>query len=215
MTDGEASSAIPGFDLPVPDDLLTVLALTPAAPGRKPWPEAPIEISLVRALTPADATEISNRPPSTGARDPLKRIRHSHHQLAQLIAQGREQAEIALVTGYSPGYISVIKQDPTFRELIAYYSTERKAIFVDTLERMKSLGITVMEELQQRVADEPEKWSNRELMEFAKLLLIEPERKTAGYQSGGPNGPGVSVTVNFVSPPDREPAGPAIEGAIV
>jgi len=213
MTEGEAS-AIPGFNLPVPDDLLTELALTPAVSGHKPWPEAPIEIELVRALTPADATEIASRPPSATSRDPLKRIRHSHHQLAQLLAQGREQAEIALVTGYSPGYITVIKQDPTFAELIAYYSTERKAIFVDTLERMKSLGITVMEELQQRITDEPEKWSNREMMEFAKLLLIEPERKTAGFQSGGPNGPGVSVTVNFVSPPARDEAGLVIEGAL-
>lgn len=211
----EDAHQVPGFDLPIPDELVTdlVLGLSASSRGKTKF-DSPIELSLVRALTSEDLQQIEAAPPAASGKQSLRSIRHSHHQLAQLLAQGREQEEIALVTGYSPNYITVIKRDPTFQELIAYYSTERKAIFVDTLERMKSLGISVLEELQQRIADEPEKWSNREMMEFAKLLLIEPERKVAGYaqQQGGAGG--VSVTVNFVTPPDREAIGPVIEGAL-
>ena len=79
---------------------------------------------------------------------------------------------------------------------MSIYTTERKAIFVDVLERMKTLGLASMEEIQSRLSDTPEKFSTRELMELTKMLL-EPN-VGAGKGGAGASG-GVSVNVSFVT----------------
>ena len=193
----------------IQDELIPELVFPALQPPRQA--KAPPVIAVVRALTPDDVPAIRNAMPGPPTGGGLKSLRHSHHQLARLIAQGAELAHISLVTGYAPGYVSSIQRDPTFAGLVQYYAIEREEVFIDTLARMKSLGITVLEELQSRLAEAPEKWSIRELQEFAKLLLIEPGRQ-APVQGQGPAGSGVAVTVNFVSPAPQPESGPLIEG---
>ncbi len=206
-------NALPARSLPVtspsgPDDgseaatgeLLTEIDL---GSGRGRHPEKPpVLVEVIRSLTVEDLPVLLQRAaPSSapaGAR-PLVRLRHSHHQLARLIAQGVEQTEIALITGYHPAYITNIQQDPQFSELVATYAGERELAFVDVLERMKTLGLTCLEELQERIALSPEKWSHREMMELAELLLIKPQRAGQGAsQSANGAGPAVSINVKFV-----------------
>jgi len=113
------------------------------------------------------------RPPKHGVPAPVKplyKIRHSHHLLAQLIAKGHKNVEVSSLSGYSQSYISTIQRDPAFQELIAYYSEQRKVLFSDVLERMKALQVQTIGEIQERLAEAPEKWSNRELMELAEML---------------------------------------------
>lgn len=132
----------------------------------------------------------------------LKQLRHAHHQLARLLASGQDQNEIALITGYSPCYISTIKNDPQFAELMATYAGQRQLAFVDVLERMKSLGLSCMEELQERIADDAGSWSNREMMELAELLLIKPHKAAVASPAAGVSAPAVSINVKFVGAPE-------------
>jgi hypothetical protein len=129
---------------------------------------------------------------------PIQQLRASHHQLAELLSQGRPDTEVALITGYSLSRISILKRDPTFQELLANYATMRQKVFVDTLERMRILGLSSLDELQERLETAPERWSNRELMEMAELMLVKPTNKGPM----GPGGPsvnaGVQVNVQFV-----------------
>lgn len=142
----------------------------------------------------------------------LTQIRHSHHQLAQLMAQGTDQVECSRLTGYNNAYISVLKGDPTFKELIAYYSSQRDQAFVDVVERMRSLGLSTLDELQARLENDPGSYSNRELMEQAELTLIKPMAASRGQiQPGQAGNTGVSVNVKFVQ---AAPAG-ATEGPII
>ena len=82
---------------------------------------------------------------------------------------------------------------------------------MDLLERMKDLGVTTLEMLSERLEAEPEKWSNREIMELAKILIAPTQEKaSAGAGKISP----VSFNVNFVTP-KAEPgagAGLIIEG---
>jgi|SRR5215467_12131017 len=144
----------------------------------------------------------------------LKHVRHVHHQLARLMATGVPQEEIALITGYSPTYISRIKSDPTFEALVDYYHNQRDEIFVDVVERMKTLGLSTIDELQRRLEDEPDEWSRRELMEMAELMLIKPAAARTPMNVTAAIAP-VNVNVKFVTAQHTEsltaPAGRVIE----
>ena len=82
--------------------------------------------SVVRTLrVPDDLPLLSERHPKRSLPS-LKHIRHNHHQMARLMALGVPQEEISLITGYSPTYISRIKTDPTFEDLVSYYHNQRE-----------------------------------------------------------------------------------------
>jgi hypothetical protein len=162
-------------------------------------------IEIVRPLTSDDLPALLS-PTSLGTTPiQLQRLRTSHHQLAQLLAQGRTEAEASLITGYSNSRISILKSDPTFAELLASYTAMRTEIFSDTLERMKVLGLSSLDELQERLESDPSKWTNRELMEMADMLLVRPRIATPMGQggvlnAGGPNASatGITLQVQFV-----------------
>lgn len=197
------------------DQIFDELLLSDARGGRKR--PKPLDVTIERELTPEDLLTFNSASPAViGARSAITRIRHAHHQLARLIAQGTQQSEISLITGYSPAYISLIKNDPAVKELIEYYSAQRDAIFVDVVERMRSLGLSTLDELQRRLEEETTTFTPRELMELAKLTIIEPQQRGQGIAPGASGAPSASVNITFVQAdhpalPDRT-SGPTIEG---
>ena len=192
--------------------LLAELDLGPGrGSGRKREVE-PLVVEIVRELGVDDLPDLINPPPVDAPAQRIKRLHHQHHQLARVLAQGVSESEASFMTGYSPAYISQIRNhDPAFRELMAYYAAEREAIFIDTVERMKGLGLQALDELQARLEAEPEKWTHREIMELAELNLVKPIRAGAGSGFGGGGvgggpGSGVVVNVKFVQPPETRPS---------
>jgi len=164
---------------------------------------------VVRPLRmPDDLPLLSQALPAKRAN--VLQIRHSHHQLAQMLATGTKQSECSLITGYSPAYISSLKTDPTFQELIEYYSSQREQLFVDVIERMRSLGLSTLDELQARMEEDPTQFSNRELFEQAELMLVKPMAATRGLlrpgdTSAATGAGGVQVNVNFIKTSDTKP----------
>jgi len=51
----------------------------------------------------------------------IRTLRPGHHLLAQLLAQGRGDTEVAEITGSSLSSILMLKSDPTFAELVSDY----------------------------------------------------------------------------------------------
>jgi hypothetical protein len=161
-------------------------------------PKAVLAIEIVRSLTSDDLEKLTS-PDAIGSKAlPLKQLRATHHQLAQLLSQGRSETEASLITGYSPSRISILKADPSFQELMSSYGAIRQAIFVDTLERLKTLGLSTLEELQERLENAPEKWSNRELMELATLALVKPLTANTPIGINPGAAVGVAIQVQFV-----------------
>lgn len=158
----------------------------------------PVEVSVLRSLTLDDLPVLVNPPPITAPRSDTLKIRHSHHMLARLIAEGKELGEVSLLTGYSIAYVSDLKSNPAFAELLAYYDKQKEMIFVDVLERMKALGLSTLDELQARLESKPDEWTRRELMELTELLLGKGGSLTRGGQAQG-GGAGVNISVKFVS----------------
>lgn len=176
--------------------------LVSAIPALVPRPLgafAPLEITIVRELTDEDILDalagVELLPAPT-----IRAIRHSHHRIAMLLCEGKSPAAVSLVTGYSPGYVSRLQHDPMFRELLDYYSVQVESTHVDTLERMKVLNLTAMDELQQRLEADPEAWTKKDLMDLAKLTTPLGANVGQASAAGTPAPSGVALTIKFVTP---------------
>lgn len=178
----------------------------PAKGGRRLAAE-PLTIEVIRPLDKNDIPLLVN-PPALGMLTPnLKQIRHIHHNIARLMAEGHAYAQISLLTGYDPSRLSILAKDPAFSQLVNEYVTNRNMVNASVLERMRVLGLSTLEELQNRLESNPDDWTKRELMELAALTL----GKNSGLESqSSGNAPGVNVSITFV----KADEGKIIEGGL-
>lgn len=91
--------------------------------------------------------------------------------MARLYAEGKRDVEVSAIMGYSPAYLCNIRQDPAFGELVEYYKTQVAEVFLSVHERLATVAMGAVEELQERLEDKPEGFANRELMELAEMGL--------------------------------------------
>jgi hypothetical protein len=160
---------------------------------------APVSVEVVRSLQPEDL-ELLASPPAVGTGPSIPQIRHQHHQLAGLIAKGLPGTEISLITGFSPSYISMLKNSPDMKELVDYYQQQAEERTVDALARLRNLGVTSVEELQNRLNEAPEKFTAGQLMDMVEIGLIKPMDSAASRQAGSANGSGIQINLNFKAP---------------
>lgn len=160
---------------------------------------------FVRNLTEADlpAARVARRDGDGSQISIIKRLHYRHHSLAMLIAEGRPNTECALITGYDPARVSLLKSDPAFQELIAYYKAQKEAAYLNIHERLATLGISAMEELQARIDENPETFANKSLLEIMESALEHSGKVEAPGQAV--RAAGVAVTVTFVQPPQAAP----------
>jgi hypothetical protein len=162
--------ALDGFEL---DDLVREIGLgLPSARGRKPLSKS-LEVGETRPLQVEDvvASRAGNHPLPTSTPPSLQKLRSRHHQLAQMLASGLTDTQVCLALGYSPSRISILKADPAFKELLAYYDKQHEKLHLDVQERLITLGLDSIEVLQQRLDDDPDEFSARELKEMAEMAL--------------------------------------------
>lgn len=99
---------------------------------------------------------------------PIAKLRDRHHALARCLAQGMRDSEAALITGYDPSRISILKGDPTFRKLVEDYKDIKAEAFADFHERASTLAVSAVNELQDRLEEVPESFQNEDLLEIMK-----------------------------------------------
>lgn len=76
----------------------------------------PIEIHDLRSLSRAELAVLKEPRPTAS----VQTLRDSHHALARAVAAGMSNAECAAATGYSMTRVSVLRQDPAFKNLVAH-----------------------------------------------------------------------------------------------
>lgn len=160
-------------------------------------------VAFVRELNKADLEILQNPPPKGMVASPVATMRHKHHLLARLVAEGRNDVETGFITGYTPLRISILKNDPAFQELIAHYASNVESIYLDLHQRCADLGLSAVEELQERIEVQPKTFTNRELLDIGEKML-DRSGKVATPQGRGP-GP-VAISVSFVQAPHQSPA---------
>lgn len=189
-------------------DLVEELTLGSARGGKR-QPAAQVMIEPVRSLGEADIELLAN-PPVVGAPMSIPEIKAQHHRLASLLAKGISNSEISLITGFSPSYISTLKNAPDMKDLVKYYQDQVEERTVDAMARLKMLGISSLEELQNRLNDSPEKFSSNQLMDMIEMGLIKPldAAAVAAGAKGQGNGTPIQINLNFKSPEKSLAEGP-------
>ena len=150
-------------------------------------------------------------------------IRNQHHLLARLAADAaKSDEELSALTGYSPAYIAGLRRQRGFKELVAHYTLRlgsgdhgpvSSTAPGNVGERLRSLGFSALDELQARLAEDPQSWSKRELMELTDLTLIKTQQQRS--RDIPPPGESVSIQIRFVrAEPVTEP-GVEIHGEVI
>ena len=102
---------------------------------------------------------------------PIAKLRTTHHELARLLALGLKDVDISRITGYSQSRICILKNDPLFKELLAHYMGMRDSVVVDVGARMQHLSVTALEIMQERLLDDPDGVTMKDLQSVAELTL--------------------------------------------
>lgn len=132
---------------------------------------SPLEIEVLGAIDVQDLVERSVQPVETSQAPKLARLRQIHHEIARMLSSGLTETEVAASTGYSQSRISILKADPSFKELLAYYASRQEEIFVDVRKRLAMLGTDAVAELQDRLDFKPDSLTNTQLIEITKASL--------------------------------------------
>lgn len=142
-----------------------------ARPGRRTV--APLTATYVRDLTAEDLIAAGST--TMGYKNAeLQTIRNSHHTIARLLAKGTMETEVSIIVGITPSRISVLKGSPAFAELLSYYEDMEEqgynAARADMHERLAQFGFDSIETLHQRLLDNPDLFSAKELMAAVELV---------------------------------------------
>lgn len=105
---------------------------------------------------------------------PIAKLRDSHHAICRCLASGMGETQAAIVCGMTPSRISILKADPAFQDLLSFYRTEfeakRDVAGADFFTRAAALSIDAVEELRDRLHDDPKSFATEDLMDAIKLL---------------------------------------------
>lgn len=116
------------------------------------------DVELDEVIPPA-------KPPS------IARLRESHHAVARLIAKGLRVAEVSSQTGYSISRLSILQNDPSFIELVAFYREDSERVSKEMEAQFLLVGLDFMQELHERLLDSPNELSDAMILEAAKQFL--------------------------------------------
>lgn len=100
----------------------------------------------------------------------LKRLSERHHALARNLASGMPVGEAAIFSGYCASRVSILQDDPAFKELVVFYQqTEVMPMYRDLHQRLSGLALDAAEELAARLEETPENISVGQLMDVVKM----------------------------------------------
>lgn len=157
--------------------LTSVAAGAPVFPTEAGALHSGLTMGIERRLLPEELAMLELAPVRTTS---IKKIRDSHHALARALASGMSNIEASRVTGFDSGYISILKADPAFEELLAFYAEHDAVEQANLRERMTLIALDVSQEIRDRLHNEPETFP---IGELRQLLVNLADRVGFGPSS--------------------------------
>jgi hypothetical protein len=126
------------------------LEFQPRTVGR---PSLPPPVEVIGEVDQADLELLKvERPEGT---QHLKRLSDRHHSVARLLAAGHAPGEVSAITGYDPSRISILQNDPAFRDLLARYRATEEFHAADIGARVRDAAATAVTKLLDRLEEDP------------------------------------------------------------
>ncbi len=107
-----------------------------------------------RELTSADLAMVGSIDVGSAA-SPLKELKARHHAVAKALADGMRPNIVAATYGYSLSRISILANDPSFKELIEHYKADAHYEGAAMRQRLVALGVDAVDEMAKRLEEEP------------------------------------------------------------
>lgn len=126
-------------------------------------------LSPFRLLEEADLKKLERVRGEQAAIPLTKRMTMRHHSLARCVAAGMPNWEACAITGYKPATVSLLKNDPTFNELVAFYRKNIDKEFVDLHRRLAVVSADALDLLHEKIENAPDELSPGQLMEVVKM----------------------------------------------
>lgn len=140
--------------------------------------QEPLIAIVDRELTPEDLVDLAK---PRGSKAPaLVRLSARHHRLARCLAEGMSPGEAGLACNYVSSRVSILLDDPTFKELVDHYRAIVNEKFFGLQERLAELAEDASELLADRMQTNPDQFENVELM---KLVALGADRTGHGPSS--------------------------------
>lgn len=138
----------------------------------------PVEFEVLGELTELDLSLLDTE---KGSKAPaLKRLSERHHALARLIADGMKLGEAGMICGYDASRVSILRDDPTFKELVEFYQREKERVYYGMHETIATAGKMAWDLIIEKMDDSPDKVKMAEAIEIAKAAS---DRSGHGPQS--------------------------------
>lgn len=151
-------------------------------------PAKEVTASVVRTLTRTDLPLLVE---VKGSKAPvLKRLSDRHHALARHLAQGTPPGEAAIICGYDNSRVSILLDDPTFKELMEFYRSDLDRTYRGLHEKLFSLSMDAADLLDEKLQDEEER---KKISIGQALEIVKMGADRTGY---GPQATNTNVNVN-------------------
>lgn len=164
--------------------------------------------TLVRELTQADLPalleESEYQCEAYGGGMGLRKIKTSHHLLAMVIAGGAGNERASFITGYSPQTVAQLKLSPMFRELVAYYASQKEEEFKDFHRKAAAIGMDALDVLHERILTNPDNIKFDDLRKLAETLMdrtVLPSKVAKAPGDGVPS-PAPLTVIQFIDSPN-------------
>jgi hypothetical protein len=161
-------------------------------------------------LTGEDIFQLLSEKPARTAAPILQKTSAVHHRIARHMAAGRDSVEIAIIVGRTAQRINDLKKDPTFQNLVAYYSEQIIDIEVEDGQRIqgkfKDMTEGAQDEILRRLEndDELRKIPISELRQIAQLGADRTDAppRQAQAQSNAPQNITFNIGARDLTPKD-------------
>lgn len=100
---------------------------------------------------------------------PVREFRERHHALARLIAEGKKPGEAAILMRYTQSRMSVLLDDPAFKELVEHYRGLVQEQFVDFQRKLAEVSTDALHLLQERLEDKGDEVSDAMLLRIVEV----------------------------------------------
>lgn len=130
---------------------------------------APLTAHVIRDLDRGDIEGLMEEGQTQPQR--IKKLRERHHALAKALVDGIPEGEAGIICGYTPSRVSILKSDPTFKELMEFYRTSKHDRYIELHDKIARLGEDAVDEITERLEEAPEDISIGQLIELSKMTL--------------------------------------------